>query len=42
VKVKGIIVSKGGTVSFEVLRFLVVETAKHYFLSGQPLPPPQP
>jgi hypothetical protein len=40
-RVKGIVVAKGGSVSFEVLKFLVVETAKSYFLSGQPgsLPP---
>jgi hypothetical protein len=41
-RVKGIVVAKGGTVSFEVLKFLVVETAKTYFLPGAPpsLPPP--
>lgn len=40
-KVKTIVVAKGGSVSFEVLKFLVVETAKSYFLPGQPpsLPP---
>jgi hypothetical protein len=41
-KVKSIVVAKGGSVSFEVLKFLVVETAKSYFLPGQPTVPPQP
>lgn len=40
-KVKAIVVAKGGSVSFEVLRFLVTETAKSYFLpeAAPPLPP---
>jgi len=44
-KVKGIVVSKGGSVSFEVLKFLVVETAKTYFVGGAgpaSLPPRHP
>jgi Hypothetical protein (DUF2513) len=42
-KVKGVVVAKGGSVSFEVMKFLVVETAKSYFLPGQPPQlPPQP
>lgn len=42
-KVNGLVIAKGGTVSFEVLKFLVVETAKSYFLPGQSLQlPPQP
>ncbi|MEO8520559.1 MAG: DUF2513 domain-containing protein [Acidobacteriota bacterium] len=40
-KVKSIVVAKGGSVSFEVLKFLVVETAKSTFLPGHPtLPQP--
>ena len=40
-KVKATVVSKGGSVSFEVLKFMVIETAKTYFIPGQPpaLPP---
>jgi hypothetical protein len=42
-RVKSIVVARGGSVSFEVLKFLVVETAKSYFLPGQfPQLPPQP
>jgi hypothetical protein len=42
-KVKATVVAKGGSVSFEVLKFLVVETAKTYFLPAQPPSlPPQP
>jgi len=42
-KVKATVVAKGGTASFEVLKYLVIETAKSYFLPTQaPLPPPQP
>jgi hypothetical protein len=37
------VIAKGGSVSFEVLKFLVVETAKSYFMPGQPPTlPPQP
>jgi len=40
-KVKSIVLAKGGSVSFEVLKFLVVETAKSTFLPGHPtLPQP--
>jgi hypothetical protein len=40
-KVKSIVVAKGGSVSFEVLKFLVLETAKSTFLPGHPtLPQP--
>lgn len=40
-KVKSTVVAKGGTVSFDVLKFLVTETAKGYFMPGSvpPLPP---
>lgn len=31
-RIKGIVVSKGGSVSFEVLKTLATETAKGYFL----------
>jgi hypothetical protein len=42
-KVKATVMAKGGSVSFEVLKFLVVETAKSYFLPAQPPSlPPQP
>jgi hypothetical protein len=40
-KVTAAVISKGGSVSFEVLKFMVIETAKSYFLPVQPpaLPP---
>lgn len=42
-KVKATVLAKGGSVSFEVLKFLVIENAKLYFLPGQPPPlPPAP
>jgi hypothetical protein len=34
VKVKAAVVAKGGSVSFEVLRFLVIETAKSYLTAA--------
>ena len=37
-KVQRTVVAKGGSISFEVLRFLVVNAAKDYFLSGPPPP----
>jgi len=41
-KVTAIVAAKGGSVSFEVLKSLVVETAKTYFLAGSlPTLPPQ-
>jgi Hypothetical protein (DUF2513) len=42
-KVKGIVATKGGSVSFEVLKLLVTQAAKDYFLPGQfPQLPPTP
>jgi hypothetical protein len=42
-KVMAVVRDKGGSISFEVLKFMVVETAKSYFMPGQPTTlPPQP
>jgi len=42
-RVQRIVAEKGGSISFEVLKFVVMQTAKEFFLpggDGPPLPPP--